>query len=102
MSISRKNYTAEFKAKVVREILREEKSLSQIASEYATHVNVISRGLDQALSALPGIFDEKSAQEQAAQEVAWEKEREGLYAEIGKLTTQLTWIKQKCSHLLES
>ncbi len=95
MSIIRKNYTAEFKAKVVRESLREEKSLSQIASAYATHVNVISRWRDQALSALPGIFDERSAQEQATKEGTWEKEREGLDAEIGKLTTQLTWIKKK-------
>lgn len=68
MSIVRKTYTAEFKAKVVREILKEKKSLPQIASEYATHVNVISRWRDQALSTLPGIFDEKSAQEQAAKE----------------------------------
>jgi transposase len=78
MSIIRKNYTAEFKAKVVRESLREEKSLSQIASAYATHVNVISYWRDQALSALPGIFDERSAQEQATKEGTWEKEREGL------------------------
>lgn len=43
MSTIRKTCTIEFKAKVVREILKEEKSLSQIASEYATHVNVIFR-----------------------------------------------------------
>ena len=102
MPTVRKAYTAEFKAKVVREILKEEKSLSQIASEYATHVNVISRWRDQALAALPGIFDEKSAQEQATKEAAWETEREGLYAEIGKLSTQLTWLKKKCGHLLGS
>ena len=40
MSIIRKSYTVELKTEVVREILREEKSLSQIASEYGTHVNV--------------------------------------------------------------
>jgi transposase-like protein len=102
MSTIRKTYTAEFKAKVVREILKEEKSLSQIASEYATHVNVISRWRDQALAGLPGIFDEKSAQEQVAKEAAWEAEREGLYAEIGKLSTQLAFLKKKCGHLLGS
>ncbi len=98
----RKTYTAEFKAKVVKEILKEEKTLSQIASEYETHVNVISRWRDQALAALPGIFIEQSAQEQAAKEAAWEKEREELYAEIGKLTTQLTWLKKKSGRVLES
>lgn len=101
MPVIRKTYTIEFKTKVVREILREEKSLSQIASEYGTHVNVISRWRDQALAALPGAFNDQAATEQVAKEAAWEKEREELYAEIGKLTTQLTFLKKKCGHLLE-
>lgn len=101
MSIIRKSYTAEFKAKVVREILQEEKTLSQIASEYGTHTNVISRWRDQAIAALPGVFNEQPAQEQAAKEAAWEKEREELYAEIGKLTTQLTWLKKNGATCLD-
>jgi transposase len=94
MSIIRKSYTVEFKTKVVREILREEKTLSQIASEYGTHTNVISRWRDQALAALPGAFNDQAASDQAAKEAAWEKEREELYAEIGKLSTQLAWMKK--------
>lgn len=58
--------------KVVREILREEKMFSQIASEYATHANVISRWRDQALAALPGAFNDQAATDQAAKEAAWE------------------------------
>jgi transposase len=76
MSVSRKSYTVEFKTKVVREILREEKTLSHIASEYGTHTNVISRWRDQALAALPGVFNDQAASDQAAKEAAWEKERE--------------------------
>ena len=102
MSVIRKTYTTEFKMKVVREILREEKTLSQIASEYGTHTNVISRWRDQALTALPGAFNDQATADQAAKEAAWEKEREELYAEIGKLSTQLAWIKKKCGHLLDS
>jgi transposase-like protein len=30
----RKHYTAEFKAQVIREVLREEKTVGQVASEY--------------------------------------------------------------------
>jgi transposase-like protein len=71
----RKNYTDESKAKVVKEILKEEKTLSQIASAYETHVNVISRWRDQALAVLPGIFNEQPVQELVAKEAAWEKER---------------------------
>jgi transposase-like protein len=97
----RKAYTADFKAKVVKEILKEEKTLSQIASEYETPTNVISRWRDQAVAALPGIFSEQSAQDLAAKEAAWEKEREEFYAEIGKLSTQLSWLKKKSGRLLE-
>ena len=68
MSVIRKSYTVEFKTKVVREILREEKTLSHIASEYGTHTNVISRWRDQALAALPGVFNDQAASDQAAKE----------------------------------
>ncbi len=37
----RKKYTSEFKSKIVLEILREEKTLSQIASENEVHPNQI-------------------------------------------------------------
>jgi transposase len=102
MTTIRKTYTTEFKVKVVREILREEKSLSQIASEYGTHTNVISRWRDQALSGLAGLFDDRVAMDQATKEAEWEKEREGLYSEIGRLSTQLSWLKKKGGRVLES
>jgi hypothetical protein len=38
----------------------------------------------------------------AAREAAWEKEHEELYAEIGKVSTQLTWLQKKSGRLLES
>jgi transposase len=101
MTTIRKTYTTEFKVKVVKEILREEKSLSQIASEYGTHVNVISRWRDQALAGFSSLFDDRLAQDQATKEAEWEKEREGLYAEIGRLSTQLGWLKKKGGRLLE-
>jgi hypothetical protein len=34
----RNTYTAEFKAKVVREVLREEKTLSQVAAAHGVHL----------------------------------------------------------------
>ena len=102
MTTIRKTYTTEFKVKVVKEILREEKSLSQIASEYGTHVNVISRWRDQALAGLPALFDDRMAQDQATKEAEWESEREGLYAEIGRLSTQLGWLKKKGGRAFES
>ena len=79
---------------MVREIFREEKTLSQIASEYGTHTNVISRWRDQALAALPGAFNDQAVSDQASKEAAWEQEREELDAEIGKLSRQMAWLKK--------
>lgn len=41
---SRKNYTSEFKAKVALEALKVEKSISQIASEFGVHPNMVLDG----------------------------------------------------------
>lgn len=92
---TRKQYTADFKAKVVKEMLREEKTVGQLAAEYGVHSNMLYRWRDQALAGLPRLFSDQAAQEQAQKEAAWEQEREVLYAEIGRLTTQLTWVEKK-------
>ena len=91
----RKQYTADFKAKVVKEMLREEKTVGQLASEYEVHSNMLYRWRDQALAGLPSLFNDQSAQELAEKEAEWQQEREALYAEIGRLTTQVTWLEKK-------
>ena len=91
----RKQYTADFKAKIVKEMLREEKTVGQLASEYEVHSNMLYRWRDQAVAGLPGLFRDQSAQELAEKEAEWQQEREALYAQIGRLTTQVTWLEKK-------
>ena len=91
----RKQYTAEFKAKVVKEMLKEEKTVGQLAAEYEVHSNMLYRWRDQALAGLPGLFRDQAAQELAEKEAEWQQEREALYAEIGRLTTHVTWLEKK-------
>jgi transposase-like protein len=92
---TRKQYTAEFKAKVVKEMLKEEKTVGQLAAEYEVHSNMLYRWRDQALAGLPGLFQDQAAQELAEKEAEWQEEREALYAQIGRLTTQVTWLEKK-------
>jgi transposase-like protein len=89
----KKHYTPEFKAQVVKEILREEKTMAQIAAEYGVHPVQLSQWKKTALDNLSMLFadDRKAAKQQKAQEQKMER----LYAEVGKLTTQLEWIKKK-------
>jgi transposase-like protein len=98
---TRKQYSADFKAKVVKEMLREEKTVGQLAAEYEVHSNMLYRWRDQALAGLPGLFSDQTAQELAEKEAEWQKEREALYAEIGRLTTQVTWLEKKSRAILK-
>ena len=93
----RKRYNAAVKARVVREVLKEQKTFSQIAAEYGVHPNQLYRWRDIALTGLPSLFSGQTAQEQATREAAHAQQLEELYAEIGRLTTQLAWRKRKAS-----
>ena len=93
----RKRYNAAVKAQVVHEVLKEQKTFSQIAAEYGVHPNQLYRWRDIALMGLPSLFSGQTAQEQAAREAAHAQQLEELYAEIGRLTTQLAWLKRKAS-----
>jgi transposase-like protein len=97
----RKQYTTAFKAQLVREVLKEEKPLNQIASEHGVHRNLLTQWRDQALAALPGIFAHQTERDQAAKDAAHTQQLEALYAEIGKLSTQLAWLKKKAGHLAD-
>jgi transposase-like protein len=92
----KKSYSPAFKAQMVRELLKEEKSVNQLAAEHGLHPNQLYRWREIALAGLPSLFARASAQEQAAKEAAPEQQLHDLYAEIGKLTTQLTWLKKSC------
>ncbi|HEY0735773.1 MAG TPA: transposase [Herpetosiphonaceae bacterium] len=91
----RKNYTAAFKAQIVQAVLKEEQTVAQLAAEYQVHPNQIYRWREIAIAGLPSLFADQTAQLQAAQAAAHEREVQALYAEIGKLTTQLNWLKKK-------
>lgn len=89
----RKKYSAQFKSKVVQEILKEEKSISELASEYGVHITQLRKWKAKVLESLPTIFDGDQAHRHQLKEL--ETAQEKLYAEIGRLTTQLNWLKKK-------
>ncbi|MBI3948418.1 MAG: transposase [Armatimonadetes bacterium] len=91
---TRRSYTPAFKARVVLEMFKEEKSLSQLASEYGLCPSVLSRWRTAAIDGLPTLFLDDN-QGRAAERAAHERQLQELYAEIGRLTTQLGWLKRK-------
>jgi len=93
MSTTRKQHSAAFKAQVVLEALREAKSISQIASEHQLHPNLVTKWKQEAVAQLPAVFERQSSQSLAQQ--AQEQKVAQLYEQIGRLTTQVDWLKKK-------
>ena len=89
----RKQYTLAFKTRVVQELLKEEKTLAQIAAEYEVHPTQLKNWRAVALEGLPSLFEKQDST--AELKARYEQQLTELYAEIGKLTTQVTWLKKK-------
>lgn len=88
----RKRYSPELKTQIVLAALREDKTIAQLAAEHQVHPNQISAWKAAALQGLPTLFarENKAHTDQAAHE----QQVEELYAQIGKLTTQVAWLKK--------
>ena len=90
---SMKTHTPTFKAQVTLELLKEEKTVTQIAAEHGIHPGQLHRWKRQALDNFPHLFTESQDLQRQARE--HEEQLAELYAQIGKLTTQLEWLKKK-------
>lgn len=87
---SRRQFTSEFKVKVVLEVLRQDKTLNQIASEYDLHPQVVQTWKQTFLAAVPHVFDQqKGAERPVADQTG------PLYEQIGRLQMELSWLKKK-------
>lgn len=94
MTSTRRKFTPEQKAQIVLEILKEEKSIAQLTSEHGIHTNVLHRWKTEAIQNLHQLFvDDRKGITKMKNE--YEQQINDLYAEVGKLTTQLAWIKKK-------
>jgi transposase-like protein len=91
MGMKRKQHSAEFKFKVALEAAKEQKTLSQLSSEYELHPTQISEWKGQLLREGVRAFDKgesKAGNEPSKVEVE-------LYEQIGRLKMELEWLKKK-------
>lgn len=89
--MQRKKYGAEFKAKVALEALREQRTVSEIASEYGVHPTQVSQWKREALGGLAGVFSGEIVKKTEQDEELKEK----LYSQIGQLKMEVDWLKKK-------
>lgn len=94
MPNKRRRFSASQKAAIVLEVLREEKSVTQIAAENGVHPNQIHHWKKLALTNFSQLFEDER-QGEKAREAEHEKQLHDLYAEVGRLSAQLSWLKKK-------
>ena len=100
MSKKRKSYNAEFKSKVVLELLREEESAAAIASRYGITVQTLNQWKRKFLENASLAFDIGDATKAYREKIKkLEKENEALAKTLGKTTIERDWAVGKLKSL---
>jgi len=91
--MQKRNYTSEFKVKLVLEVLREERTLGEIASANEINPNQLTRWKREFLELAPAVFEAtKQEREQRKIETAMETERASMLKTIGQLTMERDYL----------
>ena len=89
--MKRKSYTVDFKTRVALSAIRGLRTISEIASEFEIHPNLVSLWKKQALDNLPDVFKStaKTKKDNSSELTS------RLYQQIGQLQVELDWLKKK-------
>jgi transposase-like protein len=87
----RRNFSAEFKARVALEAIKGQRTIQEIAGHYSVHPNQVTAWKRQVVEALPQIFMDHRLRGNESEETL----KAALYEQIGKLQVQLDWLKKK-------
>ena len=97
MSKKRRTFSAEFKARVALEALKEQEPINAIASRYDVLPVQVSRWKAEAMENLAGSFE--NPRKKVARETDWKKREAHLYRKIGQLEVERDWLKKKSEEL---
>jgi len=89
----RKRYEAAFKARVALAALRDDKTLSELASAFGVHGNLISQWKRRLLMNVLRVFEEREDESQHDHQAVVEE----LHRQIGQLHVELDWLKKKAA-----
>jgi transposase len=89
MGKKRQRHDSGYKAKVALEAVRERKTVSELAGQFAVHPSQVQAWKRTVLERTRELFDGPSpAKREAAQEAE-------LFEQIGRLKMELEWLKKK-------
>jgi len=93
---TRRQFSADFKAKVALEALKEQHTLSDLAARFELHPNQISEWKKHLLSSSSQIFEHGKSRVSPPDS---DPEKEELYKAIGQLKMENDWLKKKSDNL---
>ena len=94
MTKKRKSHTAAFKAQVALAAVKGDKTVSELASLHGVHPTLVHAWKKQLVSNAEELFHNGAKTASADQEVLQAQ----LYEQIGRLKTELDWLKKKAAH----
>ncbi len=94
----RRIFKPEEKAKIIIEVLREEKTLNEIAAEHEIHPNQLSRWRAEFISNAGRAFNKETDEVEKVKH-SYEKEKDELLRQIGQLSYEVTWLKKKSGRI---
>ena len=95
--MQRKKHSPDFKAKIALEALKEQKTISEIASQSGLHPTQINNWKKQAREGLKEIFSQQIDKNSDNQESLISQ----LYEHISRLEVELDWLKKKLDSTIE-
>jgi transposase-like protein len=91
MKRRRRQYSADWKAKIALEAIKGQRTIQEIASHYEIHPNLVTHWKKKLLERAAEIFSSGRMQEGEADEEL----KAELYQQIGKLQMEVDWLKKK-------
>lgn len=103
MSTKRKTYSADFKAKLVLEVLEGEKTINEIASKYEIIPNNLKNWKKQFLENMSLAFDKSAVVKEYKDEIEiLQKDKDELAKKVGNLTIEKDFLEGKLVSLASS
>lgn len=99
--MKKRSFTAEYKSRIVLEVLREEKTLSEIAGREQLSLTQLSGWKREFLNNTAKIFGVGKDEKELSEQLKAEKEKtKELMQKVGQLTLEADWLKKKSAQLL--
>lgn len=88
----RRRHSANFKAKVAVEAVKNDQTVNELASKYQVHPTQISQWKKELLDGVSTVFEKESKAKRRASDP--EKKIGQLHQKIGQLTVEVDWLKK--------